>query len=549
LASAYPATYNGEEDIYFLRIGSLDCNLNGIADVEDIAQGTSQDCNDNDIPDECETDCNENGLADECDLEDGTSLDCNFNAIPDECEPDCNANGQPDDCDLAQGLSLDENGNDYPDECEIVFVKADAPGGNNGTNWDDAFVQLYDAFLVTVSSGGKVSEIWVAAGEYRPGDSGADPSAAFDLSGDLALYGGFAGWETGVDQRDPGAHPTILSGDLLGDDGPGFVNYGDNVFHVVTAFGTTAGAVLDGFVIQGGNARNAATTDGEFGGGLYVEQGQLTVRHCAFTANKATTGGGAAIRDGDLVVANCSFMGNTADLGGGLFGSSSSNITVESSLFSGNTAIIGGALRNFSNTTIAGATFSHNSASLSAGGVYAGGSTAITLNSCILWGNTDEGGSDESAQIEASSVNVNYSCIQGLTGGLGGVGNIGLDPQFVDPDGADAIFGTEDDDARLPFASPCVNTGDPDFVPSVSTKDLDHHARVLCNRADMGAFEAGIGDQTCDGVIDLADYAAWPGCLTGPANGPFVAGCEAYDFDGDEDADLIDFAEWVKAFE
>ncbi|UCF33169.1 MAG: hypothetical protein JSV78_12625 [Phycisphaerales bacterium] len=544
---------------------TLDCNTNGVPDECDIASGSSEDCTGNRIPDECEPDCNDNGIADscdiassvsedcngnsvpdECDITSGYSLDCDWTGVPDECEfADCNENCIPDDQDVAEGASVDEDGNGLPDECQRVYVDMNGMGHNKGSSWRTAFTKLEDG-LAAANPG---DQIWVAEGEYRPGDSGADPSAAFHLSGDLALYGGFAGWEDSVDQRDPGAHPTILSGDLLGDDGPGFVNYEDNVFHVVTAFDTTAGAVLDGFIIQGGNARNAATTDGEFGGGLYVGQGQLAVRHCAFVANKATTGGGAAVRDGDLVVANSSFVGNTADLGGGLYSSSSSNLIVESSLFSGNTAVIGGALRNFGDTTIAGTTFSHNSASISAGGVYAGGSTAITVNSCILWGNTDEAGSDESAQIEASSVNVNYSCIQGLTGALAGIGNIGLDPQFVDPDGSDDVFGTEDDDARLPFASPCVNTGDPDFVPSVSTKDLDHHARVLCDRVDMGAFEAGIGDQTCDGVIDLADYAAWPGCLTGPGNGPVAAGCEAYDFDGDEDVDLSDFVEWVNAFE
>ena len=43
-----------------------DCNLNGIEDSEDLASGTSQDCNSNGIPDECEEDCNGNGTADPC---------------------------------------------------------------------------------------------------------------------------------------------------------------------------------------------------------------------------------------------------------------------------------------------------------------------------------------------------------------------------------------------------------------------------------------------------------------------------------------------------
>ncbi len=51
---AYAATFNGEQDVYFLRIGPYDCNANGIPDEDDIADVTSIDCNANAVPDECE---------------------------------------------------------------------------------------------------------------------------------------------------------------------------------------------------------------------------------------------------------------------------------------------------------------------------------------------------------------------------------------------------------------------------------------------------------------------------------------------------------------
>jgi hypothetical protein len=51
---AYAATFNGEQDIYYLRIGDYDCNGNGVADPQDIAVGTSTDFNGNGIPDECD---------------------------------------------------------------------------------------------------------------------------------------------------------------------------------------------------------------------------------------------------------------------------------------------------------------------------------------------------------------------------------------------------------------------------------------------------------------------------------------------------------------
>ena len=70
---AYAATHNGEQDIWYLRIGDYDCNGNGTADPADIAGGTSLDCN-------------SNGIPDECDLAAGLSRDVNGNTIPDECE-------------------------------------------------------------------------------------------------------------------------------------------------------------------------------------------------------------------------------------------------------------------------------------------------------------------------------------------------------------------------------------------------------------------------------------------------------------------------------
>jgi len=51
---AWAATLNGEQDVYYLRIGDRDCNQNGIGDATDIADGTSTDVDENGIPDDCE---------------------------------------------------------------------------------------------------------------------------------------------------------------------------------------------------------------------------------------------------------------------------------------------------------------------------------------------------------------------------------------------------------------------------------------------------------------------------------------------------------------
>ncbi len=49
---AYAATFNGEQDVYYVRIFP-DCNGNGASDEIDLTHGTSQDVNHDRIPDEC----------------------------------------------------------------------------------------------------------------------------------------------------------------------------------------------------------------------------------------------------------------------------------------------------------------------------------------------------------------------------------------------------------------------------------------------------------------------------------------------------------------
>lgn len=55
------------------------------------------------------------------------------------------------------------------------------------------------------------------------------------------------------------------------------------------------------------------------------------------------------------------------------------------------------------------------------------------------------------------------------------------------------------------------------------------------------------GDLDEDGDVDLADFATWNSCLTGPGVVP-DPGCEAADLDGDNDVDAADFAAFQEAF-
>jgi hypothetical protein len=89
---AYAATFNGEQDVYYLRIGDYDCNGNGVGDADDLRGGTSEDCDRNGIPDACE-------------LAAGTLADRDGDGVPDICPPpavvgDLDGNGLVDGADL-----------------------------------------------------------------------------------------------------------------------------------------------------------------------------------------------------------------------------------------------------------------------------------------------------------------------------------------------------------------------------------------------------------------------------------------------------------------
>jgi len=68
----------------------------------DIADGVSEDCGGDGVPDECQQ-----GFA-----------DCDLNGVPDICEldgNDCNGNTIPDTCEIAAGDELDSDGDGVPD--------------------------------------------------------------------------------------------------------------------------------------------------------------------------------------------------------------------------------------------------------------------------------------------------------------------------------------------------------------------------------------------------------------------------------------------------
>ncbi len=299
----------------------------------------------------------------------------------------------------------------------------------------------------------------------------------------------------------------------------------------------------------------SGNTAGELGGAFSSDDTvSPTFTECTFNGNTSGRDAGAMhlLTAGTPRVIRCTFTGNSTSRFGGAVQSAAHGLIMNDCVFSGNSAGSGGAIMGWTTGTpdIINCTLTGNTAVDAAGGIYLIGLGNPTLTNCILWNNNDSGANRENAQIQlkgTGSPSATYSVIEGLNAVVG-KGNIDQDPRFLDSVGADGIPGNADDDLRLAPDSPCINTGDPAFAPAPGAADLDGHARVLCNRVDMGAHEYGIGDFDCDRDVDLLDFAQRPPCVTGPTNAPFAETCEPFDFDGDLDVDFRDFAGFQRVF-
>ena len=277
-----------------------------------------------------------------------------------------------------------------------IYVDQSATDGDDdGTSWTNA----YNSLQAALSAANAGDEIWVATGVYTPGTARTD---SFLITQTVQLYGGFSGYhglsETLRTQRDWIANPTILSGDIYGDDitdANGVVTTttnirGSNAFHVVWIDGPITGTtVIDGFTITAGKADGGGNN--YYGGGLYCDGNNSdnecspTLVNVTFSGNHAFYHGGGMFNYGAWGGASSPrltdvvFSGNTASHGGGMYNDGRSlgvsNPTLTGVTFAGNSATNGGGMHNdasssgLSSPTLTDVTFSGNTATSGGGGM------------------------------------------------------------------------------------------------------------------------------------------------------------------------------------
>jgi predicted outer membrane repeat protein len=308
----------------------------------------------------------------------------------------------------------------------VFFVNAAAGAGGNGLSWASAYRDLNSALAVAENG----DKIWMAAGVYRP-TTGSDRTATFKLKTGVAIYGGFAGTETALGQRDWTTNVVTLSGDLLGND-VGFANNGENSYHVVTgqyAIGRNPPqppdpTILDGITIAGGNATGAYPNNA--GGGIFHFDGDFLF-NVTISGNAAINGGGMA-NEGSIgqLMQNVTISGNQAiNQGGGIYSTNATQITLEGVTISGNTARSGAGMANIDNLfdnsiLLNGVTFSGNAATHEGGGIY-NSNSKLELTNVALRGNTAQEGAavwNSSSSPELTNVVISGNSATTSGGGL-----------------------------------------------------------------------------------------------------------------------------------
>jgi hypothetical protein len=327
----------------------------------------------------------------------------------------------------------------------IRYVDGSRPDNSGaGTSWATAKRDLQ----IAINGANAGDQIWVKAASYVPTHDpfGSTTPAnnrdkAFTLKEGVKVYGGFAGNETLLSQRNWKLNVTTLSGDL-----GVFNTLTDNSYHVVLSVNLTSATVLDGFTITKGYAtapwqssvtiagrtvnrykgagiynshsstqfanlnvtQNRADctdqNDDAWGAGMVSENSNATITDCLFDANSflingnsfGVYGAGLMIVGGTSnTVTKCVFVSNSSgsgivagSYGGGLYVERGSHQFVNC-IFYGNSADNGAALvfggGEFNTSSVVNCTFANNTSNF-AGTSYSGFSDAVFRN-CIFWNN------------------------------------------------------------------------------------------------------------------------------------------------------------------
>jgi hypothetical protein len=352
-----------------------------------------------------------------------------------------------------------------PASAKTLYVAPEGPGPD-GLSWETAFKDIRDA--ISVSAYG--DDIVVASGNY-PGE--------FVLKHGRRLMGGYDGSEIG----------------------PEFTFKRDNRATIIGSTGSAAitmqsATSMKGFIICGSNP----IEDNRGGGVRVMDATNVLIEECILEKNHASAsisaaGGGLFMDNAEVTIVKCVFTDNVSFSGAGVYAEYSSIICM-GSVFEKNKE--GGGVTLFlSNGVFEDCTFGiGNEAPFDP---IENDIRTVGCSHPIILKNTIARSMEiRSCQPPPGDLFVNSN----IPGGVG-VGGIDADPHWIDP---------ENGDYRLKISSPCIDSG----TITDATMDLNGNPLPVDvvgigidwpGAYDMGAFEFQLSpaDLTRNGTVDGED--------------------------------------------
>ena len=274
----------------------------------------------------------------------------------------------------------------------LCYVNHAAAGANDGSSWEDAYVELQDALADLACD-----EIWVAAGNYVPNGASIETSS-FELRDDLKIFGGFEGIETERNQRDWTLNETVLV-------------RAEQTCNIVHASGVNS-VTLDGFIVSDGFSGDDCPAGRDVGAGLLLVDSSANLANLIIRGsfcNPTLNSGGCALfaLNSSIVLSRSSVQGNQGGMGlfGGI-GVDGGTISVSDVKLRSNGGI-GAAPMGIVNATshLESVAFHNNSSDYGAGGLSINGGVHelvnVTFSSNSVWSSIDGPGA-----LALSSANV-----------------------------------------------------------------------------------------------------------------------------------------------
>ena len=442
-----------------------------------------------------------------------------------------------------------------------IYVDINATGNKDGTSWADAFTSLNAA----ISAGSNGDTVWMANGIYKPGVNNIQ---SFDVNRELKIYGGFAGNETQLSQRDYFNNLTILSGDLAGDDiNSNFpfnladASRDDNSNRIMNVYANSV--VLDGLVIRGGHSRSASCS------GIYIHSSvnDFIITNCEISLNYSygiNAGVMMAIeqQSTNIEITNNRFQYNQSNTATGFYlftnDSITANITIANNQFlrqriepNGNYfSGAAGWVRAFNPASTVNFTFANNTISksviatpnvggriptilgISLGSANTSGAMNSEIVNNIFWDNEDGAANNP---VEVSSV-INNGTSFGTV--LRSNPNIAPEQLSILPGNpginSDPLFSNSRiNDFSLTPSSPALNTGNNSFVSG--QVDLLGNPRVSGLRVDLGAIEFQSATSIQESISGDKNLIIYPNPTAGIINidSEFFSSVEVYSITGE----------------